>query len=810
MINYKDVKIFNLIDEKFPFRTIQNIYLASVKRGGISEAIFKDIRETPAANRAVNRYLNSNYDYLSTFALIATEMSISTVKKINEEFNSIEQIETEMERFFSFGYTRAVINKTIDFIHHYRLYEPLIKKEVAMLILRVLEKEKILANDTLYEKIVSMRYINIVEYDSAIVELINNNLIVMTGNGYRKKLYELVEYLSLYPDNNKKILYRYLKGDKTNEILQDYDFTRQRLHQIIDREIEDFPLFENEEKYLSVLTEYEIDIKYLNLLGFTDSLLIKYILLKYKFKERKNVVEYIVDYGVAETPIAQKIFIKENKIFYNKQVYDLSFDNLVKKYVEENNLKYFNAKEIYNDYNLFLKNLNLEKEIKSSVDVFSRSLDRAKDFLNYGNKNFYYLQEEDLNIDFYIKTEEYLDNFYGYAYMNHLYNKFEGVFLENKIYDSRQLFAIMKHIYGNKFKNKIRFVRIPTFATNGLSKDEFLLEKVEELQPIKVDEFAGILETEYGHPKSDFNFSNSKFINKYVNKDGYLTVEGLTVTKEEKDIFNSIVNDNIVIGTDYYNSQLNKYDKEIKAKLKNSHTLRVLGYKIVSNGIYKNKFSNYVEAMMSLFKELPLRLTKDLLSIHMNTEQFEQTRYQVVFNNNMLIEYENNVYMNIIKRNIHKEVLNFKRELIDELNPSKFYTLKKLIEEFFYINLLDKYEEVRAMINSYGLSILENIITSSLELTSFKTETLIFSKYMRASRNEIIRYHIQEEKSIYRDELEYLLNDEYMMDITLTRSYINELGYFYDLSKDKIYDSKERSDKETIQHFMKEEKENEN
>lgn len=809
MINYKDLKIFNLIDEKFPFRTIQNIYFASVSYGNILENMFKEVRKTPAANKAVIRYLNSNYDYLSSFALIATGILISTVKKINEEFNSIEQIETEMERFFNFGYTRTVINKTIDFIHYYRLYESLLNKEISMLILRILEDEKIIANDKLYEKIVSIKYFGIAEYDEAINELLKNNVIILTGNGYRKKLYNLKEYLSLYPDNNKKILYRYLAGDKTSEIIKGYNFTRQRLHQIIDKEIEDYPIFENEEKYLSLLTEYEINIKYLKLLGLTDSMLIEYISLKYKFKERKNIIEYIVDYGLTETPIGQDIFIKENKIFYNKQVYELSFDNLVKKYVEENNLKYFNAEEIYNDYNSFLKKINLENEIKDSIDIFCRSLDWAKDFLNYGNKNYYYLKEEDLNVDFYIKTEEYLDNFYGYAYMNHLYNKFEETFLQNKIYDPRQLFAIMKHIYGYKFKNKIRFIRIPTFATNGITKDEFLLEKVEELQPIKIDKFAEILEKEYGHPKDDFNFSNSRFINKYVNKDGYLTIEGLTVSNEEKDIFDSIVNGNVVIATDYYNSQLDKYNKEIKVKLKNSQTLRVLGYRIVSNGIYKNNFSNYEEAMMSLFNELPIRLTKDLLFMYMNTEQFEQTRYQVVFNNNMLIEYEKNIYMNIVKRGVHKEVLNFKKELINELNPTMFYTLKKVTEEFFYINLLNKYEEVRTMINSYGLIILENIITSSLELTSFKTGTLIFSKDMRASRKEIIRYHIQEEKSIYRDDLEYLLNDEYMMDITLTRSYINELGYFYDLSKDRIYDSKERADKETIQYFMREENGNE-
>ena len=146
-------------------------------------------------------------------------------------------------------------------------------------------------------------------------------------------------------DKAKEITFERINGVMPIVLSQKYNLTRQRIDQLLKREIEKMPIFENEMVYLDFLSQYKLSFDILKELGYTNELLFNYIILKYQPKQNKNEIDYVIDYHLESTLIGSKILLNNGWCNINNEITKIDFKTIFMKCVEKYNLKVFKLDE---------------------------------------------------------------------------------------------------------------------------------------------------------------------------------------------------------------------------------------------------------------------------------------------------------------------------------------------------------------------------------------------------------------------------------------------------------------------------------
>lgn len=808
--HYQNIYIFNLCDDnRISARTITRIFYFAENSIINQDLIIDAIGNTPTSQYIISKFLDLDFTYLSLYCLIAANVNIYNIEFLRKHFATIQDLSEKRDELLAFQLQSKTKDKIISFIdNNLELIAPF-NDNVEKTIERILKmKNSSIATDELFNECISINSkVDVDSFYASINKLASDGKIKISASGIEKKMISISDYFkNIDLDKAKEITFERINGVMPIVLSKKYNLTRQRIDQLLKREIEKMPIFENEMVYLDFLSQYKLSFEILKELGYTNELLFNYITLKYQPKQNKNEIDYVIDNHLESTVIGSTILLSNGWCNIDNEITKIDFKTVFMKCVKKYNLKVFKLDEILTLYNDFIYHYKLTEKLKiTDAPTFARKIENTGDFVNCGNLTFYYFDIDNFSDEFLLKTTEYLDEFYGYGSVLYFFNKHTDLCIDHNISDEYQLFAILKKIYYDEYKDKIDFVRNPSIQTKGLERDEFFRDLISEMQPILIDNFFDYLVENFGLNKSTLYWNSKSWFEKYLNINNELVIGDVPFNQSDAEIVKNILNGYEVLSMDHYIESLKRNAPSLLEDFTKPFIIYKLGYKYTNSALYKSVYLNIEDAYFGLFMYLPMRISEDEMSVYFSHHTLSNTRYHYAFKECLVVQYDENSYLNVEKRIERSIVLEFRNKLIDGLSNGQILTISELYDLPIYRKVCDEYLEVKKMINSLGSQLLESIIKSSSSVTTIKNGgSMIFCKGQRVSIKSIIRHIVNEYGVIDKNELMYILSNKYGIDYDFSSSYILDLGFYYNTSSDKIYDSKKRSDQEIEEYLIKE------
>lgn len=814
--------LFNLCEcTDISARTILRLY-RGLQGNHITEKAIKEVLgDTNTANIIIKALPLISNDYLSLFALLIVDINISIIEILRSNYESISDLHvinrTELKQL---NIQIRTLDRIESFFNSKEIREQLkdvIKVEETEVIIKELIKLEgsIKIND--FYNLIGNKYgfKNIVAFTNVINTLAKQNKIKITGNGIVIKKENLSAYLEKHINEREiEILHYYLHGKTLEETAKKYGVTKQRIDQIINKNTNRLPEFENEKSIYNTLAVYKLSKETIEELYVSEPFIPYYVKAKYKLNPPKDEIDYVIEHNLIDHPEGIKILKRNNRVFIKDQLYKIDFFSLFEKYLDDNKIISVNPKEHFNSFRDYLiqYNIKLEDELLKGIS-FETKIKHASYLLNYGNNNYYWFVEERYNEIFLAKARDYLSNFYGFGSVDFFYNQNTKECNDNDIYNSAQLFVVLKKLFENDFKDDIEFVRNPSIATKNLDKEQFLMELIDNWQPIKYDDFIDRIETNYGTKKSTFNVSYYALIQKYKIEDGTLStnIEPIDENDSSIKLIRAYLKDKQIVPMEQLREKLSEKigNKEVE-KYTTKYFLKRLGYKATNYVVFDSSFNSVYEVVNSLCDSFDYAINQSELQNYYPIKQLDN-RYDSIKQNCLLLRFSDTNFLNVKKIIDIKNVLSFRDELVNLLPENEIFTLTTLKTFIPYDHLLKKYSEIDKLIKALNEDLLISIIQSSSEITFYGETLFVFGKGKKVSPKQIIKTIVFQEESIDRFKLLEKLSSSYGIDLDITpgASFFAELGLYFCSINNTIYKTKELYNKELkIYLDSMEEKEN--
>lgn len=804
--------LFNLCENsEISSRTILRLY-NGLEDNVVSEAAIKVVLgDTNTAKDIIDNLNLVNEDRLSIYTLLMNGIANQVIETLKENFDSLEELYDHISELKTLNLQDRTIDKIKEFFQIPEVYEYIRKSnhvDEYDLILSELSKlsSPILIPD--FYKLIASKFDfkNIHFFTETINKLIASNKILITGNGISVKSEKLTTYLTRHrSERDVEMLEYYLSNNTLEETAKKYGVTRQRVNQIIEKKISRLPEFYKEKDIRDTMAVYKFNSETIGELFLEEPMVPYYVKTKYKFNPLKTEVDYVIENNLIDKPQGLKILKRNHCAFIQDKLYKINFNSLFQKYLDDKEIYSFKLKEQLEPFKAYLKeyNINFENEVLKGVS-YETKVAHADFLLNCGNNHIYYHNEERYSEQFLTKAREYLENFYGYGYVDFFYNSNTQLCNDNKINNTAELFAVLKKIFEEEFKENIEFIRNPSIRTPNLDTNSFISDLIEELQPIKVEDFVGYLEKNYGIKKANFVGAFHTILLQYKTDNGFLTTQIKEIDESDPVVIRirEFLKDNEIVGLKYFIcnclKDLSKKDIEIYSS---KSFIKRLGYKITNNAIYKHNYNSAYEAIECLCNSLDVAIDQTVLSKFYPVNQVDN-KYDSIKQNCLLLRFSETNFLNVQKMIDRSVILEFRKGIEGILESGEIYTLKKLCNSLKYQTLLEKYPEVDKLIQALNNTLLISIIQSSSIITYMDYGEFIFSKGVRISAKQIIRNLLNKEDSIERSELIEILDSEYGIDIeNQGASYFAELGFYYSSINNTVYKSKELYNEELTNYL---------
>jgi len=818
MENKKSMYLFNICEtDNISFRTVLQILRCS-NNNEIDEHIIKKVLgDTPTSFSVIKAYDKIDTSFLSLYSLCLAGINIYVIEQLRHVFSSISDLcnnSYKMNACHLQERTKIQLNKIIQNYQAKILNE---NDQMCEIIMKIIEEnDSIISIDSLFSKclgLYSKTTTNL--FYSSLEKLVENDKISTTAEGVKKKRISISAYFNILNSNRSlQILKQRINDITIIDLAKKFNVSKQRIDQIVKFEISKMPEFNNEKSYMKILSQYKLSPTTLKAIGHPDILLSKYVLLKYHCKPKKTEVDFVIDNHFERNEFGEKILLSNKWCMINNEIVKYEFKSLFKKFIELSSIKTFSLIEIIPQYSKFLLENNLpDNPNKDKQDIFARQIENTNEFINCGNKNFYWFNIDTFSNEFLLETAKYLDSFYGYGSVAHFFDNHKKLCLQHGIKNEKQLFPVLKYLYKDSYKDVITFLRNPSIYTTGLSRDDFFHDLIAEKQPIDRLKFFSFLESTYGFNNTTLLWNSSTWFGKYLNIKDQLVLNDVPFPAEDGNVISQFLEGKVIISMDLYKKRVKHFfPKSFEIFLK-PFNIRRLGYKYTTSSIYLARFSSLEDAYKYVCTKLPFKIEREKILSLMPESCVKTSRYQFPFKECYFIQYSVDNYLNTLQLvTINREnIIDFRNKIIYLLDPNKIYTLIELLDSPLYYKCCTEFFEVKKLINSLGNTLLINILKSSTEITSdYNHGHFVFSKGIKVNNKSIIKYIIHENGSIDKNTLKSVIFDEYGLATTLiTSGNILSMGCYYNTATDKIYESKERSDKEMILYLTREEKENE-
>lgn len=436
-------------------------------------------------------------------------------------------------------------------------------------------------------------------YINELNELIDDSQVCRCMEGIYYKNLTLDEYLLTIEDSKKRMmLYQKFKGQSLEAISKQYDLTRERVRQIIVKEMSKFPLLKEDfykeyfEKYewkkevfIRCFNESEMTWYYLSQRYQMGEELVDNLLKDEEFPliRRKNLAECLKYIEVLGEEIKEDPNEILNLILLKKAIKPIGTDELMK---------------IYNDVIL---NSNLDKKyLIDEIRNFEGKLQRSKYCIS-GIKSMvrYYDIEK-------IGSEEkekiiYMLNDYDIGEYSTLifFNENIDLMEELDIADEYELHNLLRNL-DLKCDKEIIYSKMPHILIGIEEKKMFFDNILQMLAPDTLENIVDYLYNNYGQKRDSTIAYLTKEYKRYINH-GILAIEKNILEEElvEK-IRNRLTDDLCTISNAkeifqmFIGEEYNKYF--------NSYNLDVIGYKLKNNYIQKNSILNLDEYICNIIK----------------------------------------------------------------------------------------------------------------------------------------------------------------------------------------------------------------
>lgn len=804
--------LFNLCENGHSHRTVLRLGEALKWQNTFSSKDVTDaLGSNPTSSAIIKSLRTLNTSYTSVYALLRFGISENVIAKLCKNFSSLESIAANVGLLSKLGFHDKTLNSLIEAIS--TLFPGsiinvssggLCKEDF---ILDVLDKESERLEGRPVEAIslfhlVSKEIpsISAASFYQIINDLAKKEKLKVLPSGVLRILPELELYISGMPDTkNKQILTDYLLGNNQAQIASDLGVSRQRIDQILAAIIKKLPIFENEKKAFSILRNYRLSLDTAVEAKVCSASMYNYIKAKYSPHPIKTEVDFVVETQLTDSPAGDYILRKNNLLFIDGELISLNAFVLLELFLEKNDITTFVEDDLESAFVSFLAENRVDYASVMGGVSFKTKLKNAGFVLNYGSGHYYYFNKDRFSEEFLAASRIYIDGFYGYGSVEHFFSLNKELCLSNGIQTEYLLFAILKKLYEDEYSKKIEFVRNPTIATKGLTKDEFYENLIEELSPVTESELIDFIASEYGTKKATLLGSAS--LRKYVGADGYLHSDVCFDDKSQEiqELLEKIGTRKIFPTVDFSN-----YFKSLPQEFKEGHTeryiLRKLGYKYTNDVIYRNDYASVYEALCALSDDLNIIENETSLARFLPIE-WCNSRYSIVKQSCLFLKCSDDGYLNTKKRISLNELLSFREEVIGSLEINRIYTLNDLYEDYSYKRTLQAYPEVAKLLNVSSSTLLKSLLQSSLSITNLEADVFVFGKGERVTVKRLVRSIVEEYGSIEKSELLESLSNRYGIDSDFSGVYFFEIGLFYEPTADKIYSSKKLWEQELVEYL---------
>ena len=443
-----------------------------------------------------------------------------------------------------------------------------------------------------------------------ITEMETENLISISGDIISKAFPSLIKYVgSITKERTKDVFMARLNGLTLDEIGQRYNLTRQRVQQMIDKELKKRPRLV-EDKYIYLFENYAFSSEDFCLSFGEQITVFNYLesVASVSRSSRKPIIDILTDVNVpvslrkqAEKAI-YKDFVTINGVRVRKQRQEL-----VEFVIRTQCRKLTKFADFVKLYYFQLQSIGLNEDPSFNIDegTYTNKLAEADYVLwNQGHSfRYYYIPERDyetlLNT---IDLEQYQDTELSSL---KLFRDYPELMTEYDIHDEYELHNLLKKIYPKE--NGVVFKKMPTIAVGTPDRDSQVLDLLLEHAPISLDDFASEYEKAYGAKAATVKSNYLKNFTDYL----FEGVYSITADNLPYDQFKRMKE---VLTKEFYRIpqivELYKREyPEANESLINPYTIKTLGFKINTGYAFSAKYASateYFEKLLTASDEFSL------------------------------------------------------------------------------------------------------------------------------------------------------------------------------------------------------------
>lgn len=587
--------------------------------------------------------------------------------------------------------------------------------------------------------------------------------------------------------NHKDIVLKKLNGRTLESIGSEYNVTRERIRQIIKKEIKKFVITREEEKYKEIFETYNFDCDlFCEFFNVNDYV---YYYLREKYKMGDNEPSELIDSWNLDKRQLAILKRKYNLISYKGENIVVKKINILNAILKQSE-KAMEYSEIMNEYNKIIENNNLDIDIISEADF--RNIDSILNRSNYvlcdaGRYYRYYdidaLDEEDVNA-----LQKMLDVEPGDYSSEFFFNSNELLMKNIDIKNEYELHNLLRKYIGN-YNGKITYSRMPDIFIDCDDKNAFVDNLIHELSPISLDEFVDYVYQNYGHKNNTFRALLVSNFSKYITN-GQIISECPEFTIEQMNILNEKLTEDIYSITTIKELLTDLFDVN-DFKLINNLNMSKLGYKLRGNYIMKSSISNLEGYLRNII------LNNDYYEIKPEMKKigstFSSYLYKFIYNLD-LFEIDNEKYITIKKLNelgISKEnIKEFINEIEKVISDNEYFNLYTLDKDNFLTNLKQY---------NFPDCFYETIISAIPNVKTFtvKNNVVFIKTDEQATREKFINSFVTKNK-IFVSEIKKDILTKYNIDLYeyYIKEFIDKKKFYFDNSIDCVYKSKDYYDED--------------
>lgn len=641
--------------------------------------------------------------------------------------------------------------------------------------------------EQLAEEVAKCNY-EVLDLSILLENFLNKKILKKEDSNYSLVKPRLKEELDKIKDqNHKDIILKKLTGRTLESIGSEYNVTRERIRQIIQKEIKKFVITREEEKYKEIFETYNFDCDlFCEFFNVNDYV---YYYLREKYKMGDTEPSELIDSWNLDKRQLAILKRKYNLITYKGENIVVKKINILNAILKQSE-KAMEYSEIMSEYNKIIEINNLDIDLISEADF--RNIDSILNRSNYvlcdvGRYYRYYdidaLDEEDVNA-----LQKMLDVEPGDYSSEFFFNSNELLMKNIDIKNEYELHNLLRKYIGN-YNGKITYSRMPDIFIDCDDKNAFVDNLIHELSPISLDEFVDYVYQNYGHKNNTFRALLVSNFSKYITN-GQIISECPEFTEEQMNILNEKLTEDIYSIITIKELLTDLFDVN-DFKLINNLNMSKLGYKLRGNYIMKSSISNLEGYLRNII------LNSDYYEIKPEMKKigstFSSYLYKFIYNLD-LFEIDNEKYITIKKLNelgISKEnIKEFINEIEKVISDNEYFNLYTLDKDNFLTNLKQY---------NFPDCFYETIISAIPNVKTFtvKNNVVFIKTDEQATREKFINSFVTKNK-IFVSEIKKDILTKYNIDLYeyYIKEFIDKKKFFFDNSIDCVYKSKDYYDED--------------